>query len=92
MIAILRGYQRRLVCLKKTDSPIIDEAYFLIRDGVDISAKDENFIKEANRIIEENAGSKKKGKGKLIPFLMGAALAFSLTFSLFILTRLWGFH
>ena len=81
----MRGYQKRLVCLKKTGSPIIEEAYFVLSDGVSLENGKERFLKEANRIIEECIGnidgSSEKGafsralsslRRALLPFMIGA--------------------
>lgn len=85
----MRGYQKRLVCLKKTGSPIIEEAYFLLSDGVNLENGKERFLKEANRIIEENGAKKKKKKSRAFYFCLGAALSaliLSLAFIPIILT------
>ena len=50
----MRGYQKRVVCLKKTDSPMIEEAYFVLSRDLELGNNKENFIKEANKLIEEN--------------------------------------
>ncbi len=87
----MRGYQKKIVCLKKTDSPIIDEAYFVLSGGVDFGCQRENLIKEANRIIEENTGEKKKRDGRFLFFCLGVLSSSAVALVLFILTRLWGF-
>ncbi len=83
----MRGYQRKIICLKKTDSPIIDEAYFVLSKDVSFDKGRGDFIKEANRIIEENTKKRRKKDGRLTAFLMGLICALSMAVSLFILTR-----
>ncbi len=86
----MRGYQRKIVCLKKTDSPIIEEAYFLLSKDVSLEGDHDDFIKEANRIIDENTKERRKRDGRLTAFFMGLICALSIAVSLFILTRYWG--
>ena len=54
----MRGYQKKIVCLKNTGSSVFEEAYFVIKEDREENKKDfskkRDFIKEANRIIEEN--------------------------------------
>lgn len=61
----MRGIQRRVVYLKNTGSPIFEEAYFVIKENTQESFKgykepqaEADFIKEANRIIEEHIGER----------------------------------
>lgn len=68
----MRGYQKRIVCLKKTGSPLIEEAYFLLSDGACLEGGREKFLREANRIIEENTGEKRKKDGRVLHFCQGA--------------------
>ena len=55
----MRGYQKKVIYLKNTGSPVFEEAYFVIKS--DKSQKKEReknkseLLEEANRIIEENA-------------------------------------
>lgn len=84
----MRGYQKRVVCIKKTDSPIISEAYFVLSDESVLNDGRDNFIKEANRIIEENTKEKKSEKnGRLGYFLFGLFCAATAAVILFFLTR-----
>ncbi len=70
----MRGYQKRLVCLKKTGSPIIEEAYFVLSDGVSLENGKERFLKEANRIIEENGTQKRNKRSRAFYFYLGCAV------------------
>lgn len=83
----LRGYQKRIVCLKRTESPMIEEAYFVLSNDASKNISSGEFIKEANKIIEENSKEKKKKDGRLAAFFAGAVCASLIAASLFILTR-----
>ena len=79
---MLRGCQKKVIHLKNTESDIFDEAIFLVSDTVRENLRDEDFIKEANRIISENVIQREKRekiniKLGLVFFLLGA-LAFGL--------------
>lgn len=52
----MRGYQKRVIYLKNTGSPLFEEAYFVIKsDGEGRSSKSSTtLVQEANKIIEEN--------------------------------------
>ena len=83
----MRGYQKRVVCLKKTDSPMIEEAYFVLSRDLELGNNKENFIKEANKLIEENTRENKKKDGRLLAFFAGFTVALAIAISLFLLTR-----
>lgn len=53
---MIRGCQRKILMLKNTESPLFEEAYFILRhNGTALTASTKtNMIKEANRIISEN--------------------------------------
>ena len=79
---MLRGCQKKVIHLKNTESDIFDEAIFLFSDTVRENLRDEDFIKEANRIISENVIQRERKeriniKLGLVFFLLGA-LAFGL--------------
>lgn len=55
MVKMVRGYQKRVIFLKKTGSEIFDEAYFILSDSYESASGGEcDMIAEANRIIDEN--------------------------------------
>ena len=81
----MRGYQKRIVCLKRTGSPIIEEAYFVLSDGVCLDSKRDDFLKEANRLIGENTKEKKRGSGRVFPFCLGALAALLAVFIPFLI-------
>lgn len=79
---MLRGCQKKVIHLKNTESDIFDEAIFLVSDTVRENLRDEDFIKEANRIISENVIQRERKeriniKLGFVFFLLGA-LAFGL--------------
>ena len=79
---MLRGCQKKVIHLKNTESDIFDEAIFFVSDTVRENLRDEDFIKEANRIISENVIQRERKeriniKLGLVFFLLGA-LAFGL--------------
>ncbi len=58
---VVRGYQRKVIFLKNTDSEIFTEAYFIVDDRAS-EAKESDMVREANRIIEENLARGAAGK------------------------------
>ena len=62
----MRGYQKRVIYLKNVESSVFEEAYFVIKPEIDkdsdFKKEKPDFIKEANRIIEESVGKKKSKK------------------------------
>ena len=60
----MRGYQRRVIYLKNVESSVFEGAYFIIKPGVEKvnDTEEPDFIKEANRIIEESVGQIKNKK------------------------------
>ncbi len=58
----MKGTQRKVMYFKNTGSPMFEEAYFVIREGADKIAQstEEDFIKEANRIINESTRKTQK--------------------------------
>ena len=73
----LRGYRKNLVVIKNPDGKIIDEAFFVLKDGAE--SDEDEIVREANEII---ASSKKLSAIKnarmrfsLPEFLIGAAFS-----------------
>ena len=60
----MRGCQKKIVFLKNTGSHIFDEAYFILKSDGHDEKDDKNVTRdmvcEANRIIEENFGLRKR--------------------------------
>jgi hypothetical protein len=77
---VVKGYQRRVVFLKNTGSPLFEEALFIMRsDGAAEEKSDADMASEADRIIKETfIKGKRKRKIKhfslIISFASGALL------------------
>ena len=56
-------YKRNLMVVKDIDSDIISEAYFVLKSGAEYEYG-EKVSEEAERIVRELSGSKKKKKNK----------------------------
>jgi hypothetical protein len=59
---MIKGAQKKMIVIKTADSPLFEEAYFVLRR--ENTAKDKDIVAEANRIIE-NGGGKNKKRDKL---------------------------
>lgn len=69
---------------------MIDEAYFVLSDKVHYKNGRDSFLKDANRLIEESTGERKKKDPRLIYFLLGLLVALLPTICIVFLTRpLW---
>jgi hypothetical protein len=63
----MRGYQKKVVCLKSTGSDVFEEAYFILKEKTEIKDRTD-LVREASRIIEESTGvGKKRYDCRLIP-------------------------
>ena len=65
---MIKGAQKRMIVVKTGDSAIFEEAYFVMRR--ESSAGRLDMIAEANRIIDECGGLRKKGKNKRLKGLL----------------------
>lgn len=73
----LKGAERRTVVLKTPDSAIFEEAVFLMRTDRERGGEEEELVRAAGRIVEENliSGEKKRrSRGKTLPFFLGFLL------------------
>ena len=62
-----KGCQKKMIMLKGVDSAIFEEAYFILKPGAENkSFSEDDMVKEANRIIENNLITNywKKSKSK----------------------------
>ena len=51
----MKGYQKKVIYLKNTGSHIFDEAYFVLRRGIEAERREESdILAEANRILCES--------------------------------------
>ncbi len=72
----MRGYQKKVIYMKNTGSPMFCEAYFVLSENSEKSQHNKlDMISEANRIIEENFGKKKNIFNKRNLFYVAAFLA-----------------
>ena len=78
----MKGYQKRVIYMKNTGSPLFEEAYFVISSDTREreSFSEAGMIEEANRIIKENSQNGKGGfiyrhRWHLLAFFIGAALS-----------------
>ena len=56
---MIKGAQKRMIVVRTADSPIFEEAYFVMRNG---KGRDEcDMIDEANRIID-SSGARRREK------------------------------
>ncbi len=76
----MRGYQKRVIYLKNTGSPLFDEAYFIVsREGEATGLVESDMVYEANRIIDESLnGESAKGRSAMLRRVLGFALPFVL--------------
>lgn len=76
----MRGYQKKVIFLKNTGSDVFDEAYFVLKNDEKRSFfSHATMVNEAQKIIEENFGSKKKRRKWIVPslsFLSGVFFTF----------------
>lgn len=87
---MLRGYQKRVYVIKKTDSPLFEEAYFLMKPCVKTPCAEDEvaMLREAERIVSEVYGfAAEYGKrshtkhgfrtfgARFLAFLLGAAVS-----------------
>ena len=77
----MRGCQKKVVFLKNTGSDFFEEAYFVLRSDIpNRRYTDADIIREANRIIDENIGKRRRIniRGWLffaVSFILGAILS-----------------
>lgn len=74
---MLKGAQKKMIVIKTSDSEIFEEAYFVVKGGVERSQPD--MVSEANRIIEGCGEKRRERKSRdmkaliipLISFMVG---------------------
>lgn len=71
---LLKGCQKKIICLRSSDSRLFDEAFFVLRDSPDPPAETD-MLAEANRILDENLLCQRKKRISPLPavlcFLLG---------------------
>ena len=66
---MIKGAQKKMIVVKTADSEIFEEAYFMVRSGVEKGQSD--MVCEANRIIEECAPRRRgRKKGDLFVLIL----------------------
>ncbi len=83
----LKGTEKRIVCMKSTDSRLFCEAFFVLREDAP-AACESDMLAEANRILDEHImRSPRKRRARAlslaVAFLVGAAVA-TMLFLLFV--------
>ena len=87
---MVKGYQRKMICVKQTGSEWFEEAYFLLRqDKAEAPYDEECLLREANRIVSEQKDDSyrptvRTAQQRLFWSLLGAATAFLLCAILFL--------
>ena len=74
---LLKGCQKRIICLQSADSRLFREAFFVMREGC-TGEREEDILAEANRILDENLlrrTPRSKRLRRLLPALVLAFLA-----------------
>jgi hypothetical protein len=87
---MIKGTHRHMVILKNTESPLFEEAYFILRDQENPTDCRSDMVAEANRIITANTlPSTQKPKHEKIKhrlsFLLGALVGSGITAILFVI-------
>ena len=78
---LLKGCQRRSVCLRASDSRLFEEAFFVLRGDAPATAEGD-ILAEANRILEENLQRKRarpRPLALILAYLAGIASAAAVT-------------
>lgn len=76
----MRGCQKKVLFLKNTGSAVFEEAYFVLKSDTNTHrCSQRDFIREANRIIDENIGAKRRINIKrcikyVLTFIFGLAI------------------
>ena len=84
---LLKGCQKKIICLRATDSRLFREVFFVLRH--DAAPKDENdILTEAGRILDENIlrrtpRARRKGYlSLLLAFLAGIAVCAAVMYAI----------
>lgn len=73
---MLKGCQKRIVFIKNTECDLFDEAYFILKNDVPYNEMNDDIVRKATAIINQNGFSQAKKKRKkpkkgLLLFLLG---------------------
>ncbi len=86
---MIKGTHRHMVILKNTESPLFEEAYFILRDQAEQNGCRDDMVAEANRIIAANTlppvrKRRREGLWRTLFFFAGVLLGGGGTAILFI--------
>lgn len=94
---MIKGCQKKMIVLQKIDGKYFTEAFFVLREDCDLSARHADMVAEANRIVDESLhgvsarfARKKKQLSRaaaLLYFSLGAASTGALSLVLFLIFR-----
>ena len=91
---IYKGCERKMIMIKNTGSDFFDEAYFILKEKLNCNNDncEEDIIKEANRIVNENTITLKKEKNKrikpdIISFIAGVFGGVLISAALFLILK-----
>ena len=73
---MLKGAQKKMIVIKTSDSDIFEEAYFVVKGGVERSRPD--MVSEATRIIDGCGEKRGREKSKDVRVLIIPLLSFIL--------------
>lgn len=71
---MLKGAQKKMIVIKTSDSEIFEEAYFVVKGGVERSQPD--MVSEANRIIEGCGEKRRERKSRDMKALIIPLISF----------------
>lgn len=93
----MRGSEKKIIYVKDTGSKIFEEAYFVIRRGMDEAdsrPSESDMVREATRIVAQNgadypaARRRRRLQARILSFLAGAMAATSLMGGVWLLSLL----
>ena len=61
---VYKGCERKIIMIKNTGSEFFEEAYFILREKHGSLSGEQDMIKEANRLVNENTVTAKVKKKK----------------------------
>lgn len=88
---MIKGCQKKIIQIKDTKSPVFEEAYFVLKNGVTDAISEKDIISEAMSVINRYSKSDisphriKKGIKKPVYFFVGIAIGVILSICISIL-------
>ena len=74
---MVRGYQKRIIHLKNTESAVFDEAFFLVNERSSKGMCERELIREANRIVDDSLREKENRANKIREYFLRAVFLFT---------------